>query len=173
MRAASVFTAMILLFASCGGEVPSSVTAEETGVFNAETLTDGNYGGYRYHEYQLTAGALDVVKVSIEAEGFQGSEAYPPQPFHGGNAPHDFRQGDGAVLSVQAEVNAGEHHFGTARSRDLFNFGEDVAGIPAYGKPPDIRNGAVGTEMVAPVLDLHEGPGMKERPAQEQSVPFP
>lgn len=71
MRAVSVFSAMILLFASCGGEGPSSVTTEETGVFNAETLTDGNYGGYRYHEYQLTAGALDQVKVSIEADGFQ------------------------------------------------------------------------------------------------------
>lgn len=71
MRTASVITVLILFFASCAGEGPSTVTAEETGVFTGETLTDGNYGGYRYHEYRVTAGALDVVKVSIEAEGFQ------------------------------------------------------------------------------------------------------
>ena len=72
MRITSVSAAaIILIFASCGGEGPSTVTSEESGVFTGETPADGNYGGYRYHEYRVTAGALDVVKVSIEAEGFQ------------------------------------------------------------------------------------------------------
>lgn len=60
-------------------------------------------------------------------------------------------------------MDAGQHHFPVAALRQPFHFPADVLVTSAAHPSSGIGNDAVGTELVAAVLDFNVGTGMLRR----------
>ena len=57
-------------------------------------------------------------------------------------------------------MDARQHQFPISFPRECLRFSQDVLRVPGPDPPPQIRNDAVGAELVAAVLDLQESPGV-------------
>ena len=62
------------------------------------------------------------------------------------------------IAAIGAEVDAGQDDFLEARCDQAVGFGDDGVGLARFQSAPRIGNDAVGTEIVAPFLDLQVGP---------------
>jgi hypothetical protein len=67
------------------------------------------------------------------------------------------------VVPVRAQMHAGEHHLAIPYGFQVLHLGHDLVSYPTAGRPSRYGYDAVGTSVVAAVLNLDEGAGSRSR----------
>jgi hypothetical protein len=105
-------------------------------------------------------------------EGLQRTKTDTPDPGYTAYLLHQSSQGLSIFgSSVTPEMNSRENDFSASSRGEPANLLQDILFRAAYGFSPKMGDNAVGAEMIASVLDLHESPGMPEKAEKPQFIP--
>jgi hypothetical protein len=93
-----------------------------------------------------------------------GTQTYPGRASHCEEGPYHVSKCDSRskIGSIGPDMDTGQHNFRTSRLDHAFEFAHHVTGKRAPRITACKRNNAIGTSVIAPVLDLQESP----RPVQ-------
>lgn len=108
----------------------------------------------------------------VDSQRFDRTEAKTAKPLDQRYFSDKLRQRYLTVLAVQPQMHPGEHDLTAAGRNYGTNLLQYIVRRATDGKSSSIGNCTVGTEMIAAVLHLDEGAGMKQRLREEKRIPL-